>query len=138
MKTNPKTFVILLGLLIGANFSVRAQSARHFTTGTNSPFAGLLQNPGLTNLPGAIFTITHVLATTPAPLSVPVIDLTNHSESGTFWTLHSAAPLPGNFYRGLPVYVLDATNRIFLIDDRSVDYAALRARQEAEIGRAHV
>ena len=132
MKTIKQTLVILLGLLIGANFSVRAQSARHYTPGTNSPFAGLLQNPGLTNLPGAIFTIAHVLATTPAPMSVPVLDLTNHSESGTFWTMRSAVPLPGNFYRDLPVYVLDATNRIFLIDDRSVDYAALRARQEAE------
>lgn len=117
--------------IFGINFSASAQSARNFRPATNAPYA-LLQNPVLTNSPFAVSTIRQVLATTPAPLSVPVISTTNHSESGTYWTMLSPVPLPGNFFPDLPVYLLDATNRTFLIDDRSVDYAVLNARIAAE------
>ena len=76
--------------------------------------------------------LQYVLTTPAAPLSVPLVSTTNNSGSGTYWTLHASAPLPANFFPALPVYQLNASNRIFLIDDRSVDYQALQARQAAE------
>ena len=122
---------LLTALIFGTNFNANAQPTRHSRPGTNAPSA-LLQNPALTNSPTAVAIIRQVLATTPAPLSVPVIATTNFSEPGTYWTLQSPVPLPGDFFPDLPVYLLDATNRTFLIDDRSVDYAALQAQWAAE------
>jgi len=122
---------LLTALIFGTNFNANAQPTRNSRPGTNAPSA-LLQNPALTNSPTAVAIIRQVLATTPAPLSVPVIATTNFSEPGTYWTLQSPVPLPGDFFPDLPVYLLDATNRTFLIDDRSVDYAALQAQWAAE------
>ncbi len=123
--------VFLTAILFHINFQADAQPVRTLRPGTNSAYA-LLENPALTNSPGAIATIKEVLATTPAAMSVPVLSLTNHSESGTYWTMQSPVPLPNNFFPDLPVYLLDATNRTFLIDDRSVDYATLDAQIAAE------
>jgi len=121
----------MTALFLGANFNLSAQPTRTFRPGTNAPYA-LLLNPALSNSPVAVATIREVLATAPAPMSVPVFSTTNHSEAGTYWTMQSPVPLPGDFFPDLPVYLLDATNRTFLIDDRSVDYATLDAELAAE------
>jgi hypothetical protein len=122
--------VLLTALFFGTSLNALAQTKRNSRPVINSPYA-LFQNPAVTNSPGALATIQQVLATPPAPLNVPVIATPNRFESGTYWTLKSPVPLPGDLFPGLPVYLLDATNRTFLIDDRSVDYAALQAQQEA-------
>jgi hypothetical protein len=50
--------------------------------------------------------------------------------SGTYWSLQNVLPpLPFDMFPELPVYVIDPTNRVFLVDDRSVDFTALRAQQ---------
>jgi hypothetical protein len=123
--------VFLTAFFFGANFTSFGESFRSHAPVTNT-YAALLQNPALTNSPSALATIRQVLATPPAPLAVPVMSTTNHSASGTFWTMASPVPLPGNFFPTLPVYTLDASNHIYMIDDRSVDYVALQAQQAAE------
>ncbi len=122
---------LLTATYFGTIFNSSAQATRNFRPETNAPYA-LLRNPALTNSPTAVAMITEVLATTPAPMSVPVVSTTNNSEGGTYWTMQSPVPLPGDFFPDLPVYLLDSTNRTFLIDDRSVDYAALDAQLAAE------
>jgi len=59
-------------------------------------------------------------------------------EWGTFWSLQitNSVPLPFDNFPDLPLYELDPTNHIYLIDDRSVDYDALE--QEAEVQAATV
>jgi hypothetical protein len=63
-------------------------------------------------------------------LSVPMVSQT-WSPPGTYWTLTQPVPLPMDMFPDLPVYEV-ATNQ-YLIDDRSVDYAALAAQQQAEM-----
>ena len=131
MKTNIQPFVLvslLAAIFTVHSFASGSQSAGHFSR-TNLNFISPLQNPVLTNLPGAAAVMARAWALpAAAATNVPVVWTTNAVAAGTFWTMQSAAPLPGNFFPDLPVYVLDATNRIFLIDDRGVDYAALQAR----------
>jgi hypothetical protein len=122
---------LVTALFFGINFNANAQPTRTFRPGTNALYA-LLLNPALSNSPVAVATIKEVLATTPAPMSVPVFSATNHSAGGTYWTMQSPVPLPGDFFPDLPVYLLDSINRTFLIDDRSVDYATLEAELAAE------
>ena len=53
--------------------------------------------------------------------------------SGTYWGLaNNQPPMPFDPFPELPVYVVDPTNRIFLVDDRSVDFPGLRAQQEEQ------
>ena len=117
--------LIMAGLIFGMNFDVVAQRVGSLNPGTNGSYH-LLQNPAFANSPTALGTIRRVLATPPAPLSVPIFSTTNLSPRGTYWTIKSPVPLPGNFFPGLPVYLLDVTNRMYLVDDRSVDYVALQ------------
>jgi hypothetical protein len=64
--------------------------------------------------------------------TVPVY-MQSRGQFGTFWSLQrlaagiSSPPLPFNPFPELNVITLDSTNRIFLIDDESVDYPALDA-----------
>jgi hypothetical protein len=52
---------------------------------------------------------------------------------GTYWSLvNNQPPMPFDPFPELPVYVVDPTNRIFVVDDRSVDFSALRAQQEEQ------
>jgi hypothetical protein len=125
---------LLTATYFGTIFNSSAQATRNFRPETNAPYA-LLRNPALTNSPTAVAMITEVLATTPAPMSVPVVSTTNNSEGGTYWTMQSPVPLPGDFFPDLPVYLLDSTNRTFLIDDRSVDYAAGGGKCNQRFGR---
>jgi hypothetical protein len=106
----------------------------HYYPGTNSPYA-ILSNPVLTNLPGAIPFLNYVLSTPSAARTIPVISWTNASQGGAYFSLQlpTQPPLPGNFFPSLPVYTLDATNHIYVVDDRSVDFQALAA-QEATNG----
>lgn len=132
-----KTWRVILGLVcmtalcFGATFNVKAQPTWTFRPATNAPYA-VLRNPALTNSPVVLATIQQVLLTTPPPLAVPAIATTNFGASGTYWTMTTAVPLPGDFFPDLPVYLLDSTNRTFLIDDRSVDYTTLNAQRAAE------
>ena len=58
---------------------------------------------------------------------------TADSLPGTYWSLQNALPpLPFDLFPELPVYVVDPTNGVFLVDDRSVDFAALQAQQQAQ------
>lgn len=54
----------------------------------------------------------------PAMVTGPTLE----RPSGTYWTLQNNwPPLPFDPFPELPVYALDSTNRIFILDDRSVD-----------------
>jgi hypothetical protein len=120
--------IFFTALLLGANSvaGVQATGQPHFRAGTNSPYA-VLSHPGLTNLPGALPLLNYVLSTAAPARTLPVINATNGSVGGTYFSLQFSRqpPSPGNFFPALPVYALDTSNRIFLIDDRSVDFSAL-------------
>lgn len=120
--------VIVTALLIGTGFNSKGAIPGRFSQTTNSPYAAL-QNPTLTNIPGAFHTISQIVASPAPALSVPEISTTAVSPAGSYYSLkNNWPPLPGDFFPNLPVYLLDVTNNIFLIDDRSVDYAALEAQ----------
>ena len=124
--------VIATAVLIGTGFNSKGEIPGQFSQATNSPYAAL-QNPTLTNIPGAFHTISQIVASPAPALSVPEISTANALIGGTFYTLQNNwPPLPGDFFPNLPVYELDVTNGIFLIDDRSVDYVALQQQAEAE------
>jgi hypothetical protein len=53
-------------------------------------------------------------------------------QTGTFYRMQGPGPLPFNRFPSLPLYVVDLSKNIFLIDDRSVDYDALNAKMLAE------
>jgi hypothetical protein len=54
--------------------------------------------------------------------------------SGTYWSLQSdQPPMPFGPFPELPVYVIDPAKGIFVVDDRSVDFSALRAQQEEQV-----
>ena len=77
--------------------------------------------------PAAMYVITNLLNEPPPALTVPAVSQTANGTSGTYWTLKGeSVPLPFDPYPDLPVYQI-STNREFVIDDRSVDYAALNA-----------
>ncbi len=112
--------------LVAINIPLEAQTsrARHFTVPSIIPM--------FTNNPAAMFVITNLLAEPPPELSVPELAPAPHRELGTYWTLTGPpAPLPFNPFASLPAYQV-STNPIFIIDTRSVDFAALNAQQEAE------
>ncbi|HEX9048463.1 MAG TPA: hypothetical protein VF988_15655, partial [Verrucomicrobiae bacterium] len=115
-------------LCLGIGFNSGAQTTTRLTP--PNPYSAL-QNPALSNIAGAYSTIAQILSTPVTPSFTPQISLTNTAPGGTYWSLQSPLPLPGDFFPELPVYVLDSTNRIFMIDDRGVDYAALSAQQAA-------
>lgn len=53
--------------------------------------------------------------------------------TGTYWSLQSdQPPMPFDPFPELPVYVIDPAKGIFVVDDRSVDFSALRAQQEEQ------
>ena len=67
--------------------------------------------------------------------SIPVTATGPSAErpSGTYWSLQNTQlPMPFDPFPELPVYAIDPTNRIFLVDDRSVDFPALQAQQEEQ------
>ena len=129
MKTRQKMMVagrLILAALLVLGAATQAQ--------TNSgvkrpPENSLVQNPVFAKNPAALELITNLLAEPQPELSVPVVSQT-WSPPGTYWTLTQPAPLPMDMFPDLPVYEI-ATNQ-YLIDDRSVDYQALAAQQEAE------
>jgi hypothetical protein len=62
--------------------------------------------------------------------TIPVITFEPKGLGGTYWSWQRGEkypPLPYNPFPELPVQTLDEKNRIFLIDDRTVDYVALQA-----------
>jgi hypothetical protein len=58
-------------------------------------------------------------------------------QTGTFYRMLGPGPLPFNRFPELPLYVVDSSKNIFLIDDRSVDYDALNAKMLAEAPKSH-
>src|SRR5579859_6042795 len=81
--------------------------------------------PIFTNNPAAMFVITNLLAEPQPELAVPAVSQSGNGTYGTYWTLKGApVPMPLDPYPELPVYAI-STNHEFIIDDRSVDYAAL-------------
>ena len=137
MKTRWNTAIIGLVVLAAAflmalNLPLRSQT----NVIRNVPHVprGFSIVPIFTNNPYALFVITNLLAEPPPEqLSVPEFSLPARNAPGTYWTLKGApVPLPYDPFPDLPVYELDATNRIFVIDDRSVNYPALQAQQAAE------
>jgi hypothetical protein len=85
----------------------------------------------LTNNAAAVSIITNLLAEPQPQLSVPQVAQGGAGPAGTFWLLKNpSAPLPVDPFAELPCYQIGADE--FLIDDRSVDYAALDAQQSAD------
>jgi hypothetical protein len=67
--------------------------------------------------------------------SIPVTATGPSAErpSGTYWSLQSdQPPMPFDPFPELPVYVIDPAKGILVVDDRSVDFSALRAQQEEQ------
>lgn len=133
MKTRRKTTIggaaiFMAVLFIGADLS--AQTAT--TTATTAiklkrtPEELLLQNSYLAENPAAVYVITNLFAEPQPALTVPVFSQINSGpRGGTFWTLTEPAPLPFDPFPDLPLYEIGPNQ--FVIDDRSVDYAALDA-----------
>lgn len=113
--------VLFLVTFAASCFPVEAQ------TNYYNPFI-----PALAKIPGAYATISNILETPAPDPFVPEISDTQIGPFGSYFTLgRNTPPLPANFLVGLPVYELDPTNRIFLVDTRGVDWEALNAlRQE--------
>ena len=64
--------------------------------------------------------------------SIPVraTGTTEELPPGTYWSLtDNQPPMPFDQFPELPVYVIDAANGIFVLDDRSVDWIGLQAQQ---------
>jgi hypothetical protein len=127
-----RQYVLMAAFLFGTSISSEA-TLTNLTIRTNSPYAWLA-SPVITNIPGAVYTVSNILATPAAAMSMPTISITNSNPLGTYYSLqnNSWPPLPGNFYPTLPIYELDVTNNIFIIDDRSVDYDAMQQLADAE------
>jgi hypothetical protein len=118
--------ICLTALFFGATSTSLAQP----TNGRLGLRPGLSIVPLFTNNPGAMLVITNLLQTPSPMLTVPTVSQSG-GVSGTFWTLKGApVPLPFNPYPNLPVYQI-STNHEFLIDNRSVDFAALAAIEAA-------
>ncbi len=71
--------------------------------------------------------------------SIPVTATEPSAElpAGTYWSLQNLLPpLPYDMFPELPVYTIDPSNGVFLIDDRSVNFPALQAQQaeQAQVG----
>jgi hypothetical protein len=115
-------FLVVAAILcIGAN--VTAQSTNRVLHTTTSPYAAL-QNPNLTNFPGAYLTLSNILASpTPAEVALEISSTNAVGSGGTYYSLQlsSQPPLPADFFPTLPVYPLDETDSVFVIDDRSVN-----------------
>jgi hypothetical protein len=93
-------------------------------------------NPAFANNPAAAAFASNLLAQPQPELSVPQVSQSGSGIAGTFWTLKNApVPLPYDPYPDLPVYSL-GTNGQYLIDDRSVDYAALDQQMQEEAALA--
>ncbi|HTV43219.1 MAG TPA: immunoglobulin domain-containing protein [Candidatus Sulfotelmatobacter sp.] len=129
MKKN-KTKINIWSLLLKFHLLVLAAAAVFF-----GPAAILLEGappaPILSifqNNPSAVEVITNLMAEPQPPLSVPLVVNTNSGAYGTYWMLTAPGPLPFDLYPDLPVYQV-STNPDFIIDDRSVDYAALEAEE---------
>jgi len=94
------------------------------------PRNGLAQLPVFATNRAALELITNLLAEPEPELTVPEASQTP-SAPGTYWVLKGAsAPLPFNPFPDLPVYAINS-NRVYLIDDRSVDYVALNQSMQA-------
>ena len=92
----------------------------------------LTLNPVFASNPAAAELVSNLLTEPQPELSVPAFSMQASSTAGTYWTLKDGgAPLPFDPYPDLPVYAI-STNGTFLIDDRSVDYPALEAQEQAE------
>jgi len=123
MKTWQKTTVgrvaIVAALFVGITLTAQTTAVLSKRT----PMSVILENPILVENPAAADLASNLLAEPPPVLSVPVVSRGGDAPLGTFWTLKQPVPLPYDVYPNLPVYEI-GTNQ-YLIDDRSVDYAAL-------------
>jgi hypothetical protein len=129
MKTWQKMTVGRL-LILTAVFSINAVTQAQTASAERTPDNSIMFNPVFAGNPAAEQLVSNLLAAPQPVLSVPTVSRTNNSTAGTYWTLHSGAPLPFNPYPDLPVYGV-GTNQ-FLIDDSSVDYTALDAQMQAD------
>jgi len=134
MRTTRNSFgslaVLTAAFFFGTNFTLQAQ-----TNFKVRPFPQHLitQNPVFTRNPAAGELVSNLLAEPQPELSVPAFSMQPGSAPGTYWTLKgAAAPLPLDPFPDLPVYAIGTND--FLIDDRSVDYTALEAQQQAKAG----
>jgi hypothetical protein len=126
-KISVGVLVCMTALLANINFTSQAQTA---STNRTPPDNWLMLNPVFAGNPAAEQLVSNLLTAPQPTLSVPTVSRTNNSTLGTYWTLHSGAPLPFNPYPDLPVYSVSSNQ--FLIDDSSVDYAALDAQMQAD------
>lgn len=127
MKTWQKTTigraaVFMAALFVGMN--LLAQTTATAVKLKRASVMSPLENPALTNNAAAMGVISSLLAEPQPELTVPVVSQTG-SRPGTFWTMTEPVPLPFDPFPDLPLYQI-GTNQ-FVIDDRSVDYAALDA-----------
>ena len=124
-KSIGRTAVVLAAIFVGSPL----QGAVAITSGASSKVKhaySLLDNPVMTNNLAATELIANLLAEPQPALTVPVVSQRNSGPvGGTFWTLTEPAPLPFDPYPDLPLYQVGANE--FVIDDRSVDYAALNS-----------
>jgi hypothetical protein len=129
MKTWQKMTVARL-LILTAVFSINAVTQAQTASAERTPDNSIMLNPVFAGNPAAEQLVSNLLAAPQPVLSVPTVSRTNSSTPGTYWTLHSGAPLPFNPYPDLPVYGV-GTNQ-FLIDDSSVDYTTLDAQMQTD------
>jgi hypothetical protein len=130
MKTLQKISVkrlatLAAALFLGASLPALAQTGEMQYVPRDFSFI-----PVFASNSAAMNLITNLLNEPQPELSVPQVSQT-WSPPGTYWTLKQPVPLPMDMFPDLPVYEI-ATNQ-YLIDDRSVDYAALAAQQQAEM-----
>ena len=125
MKTGSARMLAYFSFLLGVCCFAPSSSTQTATTvlAVSPAQIWFSQHRAYTNNPATVEIVTGLFAEPQPELSVP--EMVQNSRPGTYWTLKGApAPLPFDPFPDLPVYAI-STNDIYLIDDRSVDYATL-------------
>jgi hypothetical protein len=104
-----------LAILAGSSLPGRAQ-----TNWRNPVISGFADDPG------AMEIISNILATPPPSQTVSNFSSVSPSAPGTYLDLQGKlAPCPFNPLPGLPCYLINSSNQIYIVDDRGVDFSAL-------------
>jgi hypothetical protein len=127
MQTIEKRFcnlTVIGGLVVSLNFA-HAQTTARIVQSTSANDTGIM----------SVVAQARALAAEEPVLeqSIPIMAVGPSAEypPGTYWGMQGTwPPFPFNPFPELPVYIIDPTNRVFLVDDRSVDFAGLQAQQE--------
>jgi hypothetical protein len=126
IRSSYKGWAIIGGLVVSLNF-VHAQTTAQIVQSTSANDTGIM----------SVVAQARALAAEEPVLeqSIPIMAVGPSAEypPGTYWGMQGTwPPFPFNPFPELPVYVIDPTNRVFLVDDRSVDFAGLQAQQEEQ------